>query len=199
MRLGIYGGTFSPPHNGHIAAAQAFVDAVKPDKLLIIPTNIPPHKESLGTADAADRLNMCSIAFSGIKCAEISDMEIERGGRSYTYITLEELQSVSTDIYLLCGTDMLLTLDEWRNFERIFALATICYVRRETDADIDHLISDKIRLYEQKYGARVIKIDHTVIEMSSSEIRDAISDGCDGEGMLNAEVVRYIKERGLYQ
>ena len=72
MRLGIYGGTFSPPHNGHIAAAQAFVDAVKPDKLLIIPTNIPPHKESLGTADAADRLNMCSIAFSGIKCAEIS-------------------------------------------------------------------------------------------------------------------------------
>lgn len=199
MRLGIYGGTFSPPHMGHIAAAKAFVDAIKLDKLLIIPTNIPPHKDFSYAVSAEDRLNMCRLAFSEIPCAGVSDMEIQRGGRSYTYMTLEALSSEENDIFLLCGTDMILTLDEWKRCERIFELATICYVRRECDEERGELIKEKVALYRERYGARIIGIDHTVLEMSSSDIRDAIYTGSDSSNMLTSNIAGYIRERGLYK
>ena len=77
--LGVYGGTFSPPHCGHYHAAEAFIRAINPDRLLIIPTYIPPHKTETDGVTAADRLNMCRIAFSGLSGAVVSDMEIRRG------------------------------------------------------------------------------------------------------------------------
>ena len=100
MRLGIYGGTFSPPHKGHVEAAEAFSREMKLDKLLIIPTFVPPHKTTADDATPEQRLEMCRLAFSHIKNAEISDMEIKRGGTSYTYLTLEELSS--RDVELFC-------------------------------------------------------------------------------------------------
>ena len=84
IRLGVYGGTFSPPHLGHIESAEAFYREMKLDKLLIIPTFIPPHKEAKDDASPEDRLEMCKLAFSHIPNTEISDMEIKRGGKSYT-------------------------------------------------------------------------------------------------------------------
>lgn len=198
MRLGIYGGTFSPPHKGHTEAAKAFCRQMKLDKLLIIPTNLPPHKELLGEASPEDRLNMCRIAFSSVENAEISDMEIRRGGRSYTYLTLEELAKSGDDLYLLCGTDMILTFDMWRNFQRIFDLATICYVRRECDTDVGEQIAYKVSEYREKYSARVEKIEHDVVEISSTEIRSAILSGTATE-FLDASTLRYVEDGGLYK
>ena len=198
MKLGIYGGTFSPPHVGHIEAARAFCRQISLDKLLIIPANIPPHKDFSQSVSADDRFNMCTLAFSDIECAEISDIEISRGGKSYTYMTVEALTAPDTELYLLCGTDMILTFDMWVNFERIFELATVCYVRRETDVDNDLKIAEKILKYRSKYGARIIEIDHTVMEISSTEIREAI-DAEAHASMLDGRTAEYIRERGLYK
>ncbi len=195
MRLGIYGGTFSPPHKGHTEAAEAFVREMKLDKLLIIPTFIPPHKATSEDASPEDRLEMCRLAFSHIPNSEISDMEIKRGGKSYTYLTLEELQDEGVELFFLCGTDMILTFDRWMRYEYIFKLASICYARRETDDEISLKIKEKTEQYK-KEGAEIFEIKHRVTEISSSEIRDSIDmSECE---YLTPEVLSYIKDRGLY-
>ncbi len=195
MKLGIYGGTFSPPHKGHIEAAEAFVREIGLDKLLIIPTFIPPHKAA-EEASPEDRLNMCRIAFSNIPNTEISDMEIKRGGKSYTYLTLEELKDDDTELFFLCGTDMILTFDLWKRYEYIFSLATICYARRENDKEISLKIEEKIEQYK-KLGANILEIKHEVTEVSSTDIREA-SDSLYNE-FLTPEVAGYIKDFGLYK
>ena len=197
-KIGLYGGTFSPPHIGHVAAALAFSEAIKPDEMLIIPTATPPHKSYHAEASADDRIEMCRLAFSDVDGAVISDMEIKRGGKSYTYITLEELTAPDRELYFLCGTDMLLTLDEWRCFERIFSLATIVFVRRESDRRTTELISEKVEKYRTLYGARIIEIKNDALEVSSSELRLAIKEG-RAVNMLPDAVLRYIEKRGLYR
>ncbi len=195
IRLGIYGGTFSPPHKGHIEAAEAFVKEMRLDKLLIIPTFIPPHKAASEEASPEYRLEMCRLAFSHIPNTEISDMEIKRGGKSYTYLTLEELKSEDNELFFLCGTDMILTFDQWKNYEYIFKLATICYARRECDGKNTEKIEEKIRQYE-KIGANIIKISHNVTEVSSTEIRESFD--IKDNPFLTPEVSEYIRNFGLY-
>ena len=195
-KIGIFGGTFSPPHVGHVASAEAFSRAVDFDKILIIPDFLPPHKEIDGEASAEQRLKMCNLAFSHIKSSVISDMEIKRGGRSYTYQTLQELSSVDRELYFLMGPDMFLTLLEWKNPQRIFELATICLVRRETDSG--ELIKAKVIEYQSNYGANILIIDTDIIEVSSSEIRETLHRGCDSENVPR-QVMDYIKEAGIYR
>ena len=198
-KIGLYGGTFSPPHIGHVKAAEAFSALVNPETLLIMPAFIPPHKQTGDEASAFDRMEMCRIAFSGIESAEISDMEIARKGKSYTYLTLEALDSDEAEIYMLVGTDMFLTLDSWVNSERIFSLATICYVRREDDLENDAKIEEKRRLYESKYGAKILKVDCPALEISSTELRALIGAGsCEAEKYISPELLQFIRERGLY-
>ena len=199
LRLGIYGGTFSPPHLAHVRAAEAFAKAAKLDKLLIIPDYLPPHKEIDGLVTANDRLEMSRLAFGHIKNAEVSDMEILRGGRSYTYETLEALCSSDRDLYLLCGTDMFLTLDEWKNPKRIFELSTIAYVRRESDSHLTAEILLKTELYKQKYNARIIEIPIEALELSSSLVRKNLLLRESTDLLLPKAVGEYIEERGLYR
>ena len=90
-KIGIYGGTFNPPHIGHINAAKAFFNVMQLDKLVIIPSFIPPHKLSDNNTTPKQRVTMTSLAFSGFDKIEVSDIEVKRGGKSYTYLTLEEL------------------------------------------------------------------------------------------------------------
>ncbi len=193
-RIGVYGGTFNPPHMGHVRAAEAFLDAIEPDLLMIIPSCLPPHKELDTAACVADRLHMTHLAFSHITRAVVSDMEIERGGRSYTADTLTLLSREDTELYFLVGTDMFLSLDTWYKPEVIFALAHICYIRRECDAQTDALLREKARVYESRFGARVHRIDAPPFPMASSDIR---AGRCTADA-LPPPVLRYIKERGLY-
>ena len=198
-RVGIYGGTFNPPHNGHVGAAEAFCRDALLDELIIMPDFLPPHKEIANSISPIDRLKMCDLAFSHIDKAHVSDMEIKRGGRSYTYITLEQLTCPDSDLYFLCGTDMLLTLSEWVRPERIFELATICYVRREMDKATSVLIDKKIAEYENKYSARIIKIAPDEVKVvSSSDLRESLKNNLD-IGALPISVLKYIKEKGLYK
>lgn len=198
MRIGIYGGTFNPPHIGHIHAAASFISAVDLDKLLIVPTYIPPHKSTDDFASAEDRLSMCQLAFSDLPNAVVSDMEIKRKGKSYTYLTLEELSGKDIDLYFLCGTDMFLTLETWMNFKRVFELATICYILRENDASLSKLLDDKAEEYHRLYHASTIKIDSIAINISSTEIRESIQKNPNESPMLDKKTLSYIIDRGLY-
>ncbi len=198
IRLGIYGGTFSPPHKGHIKAAEAFLEAAELDQLLIIPAFLPPHKDTHGLVSADIRLSMCRAAFGELPRTDVSDIEIKKGGKSYTYITLGELSREDIELFLLVGTDMFLTLDEWKNPELIFSLAKIALIRREDESEIEAQIKHKILEYKEKFGAEMLFIPAEPIEISSSELRESLLLGKDASDFLPKGVNDLIVKEDLY-
>ena len=198
LRVGIYGGTFAPIHNGHVEAAKAFMEQMKLDYLFIIPAHLPPHKKIDESDDPIYRLRMCELAFEGVDGVVISDCEILRGGKSYTYDTLKELQRENTRLFLLCGTDMVLTFDTWYRFEDIFKMCYPVYVRRENDPLIGNRIVTKITEYYQKYGVMFRKIITDPVELSSTDIRAAVRSGEDISKLVPEKVAQFIRENGLY-
>lgn len=202
MKVGIFGGTFNPIHKGHTEAAYAFLRCVNPDKLLVIPTKIPPHKAIKGDDDPEIRLEMTRRAFSENgeydKRVEVSDIEIRSEGKSYTYYTLQKLKSMGyDDFYLYCGTDMLLSFDSWFRFEDILSMCTLAYANRLESACPE--ASEKITMLRERYGARILEIPLDPIEISSSEIREMIHKGEDAAAYLSSPVLRFIDERRLYR
>lgn len=197
-RIGIYGGTFSPIHNGHVLAAKAFLEQMKLDKVIIVPTYISPHKKIDEADNPIHRLNMCSLAFEDCNQIEVSDIEISRGGCSYTVDTLCSLEFPERKLFLLCGTDMMLTFDHWKNVERIFALCCPVYIRRESDLSLNDTIISKNNEYYQKYGVAFRRIITDPVEISSTEIRDMIKNGEDISQFVPRKVIDYIKDNNLY-
>ena len=198
LRVGIYGGTFAPIHNGHVAAAKAFMEQMKLDYLFIIPTYMPPHKAVDGSDDPLYRLKMCELAFADTDGIVISDTEIARGGVSYTYDTLRELQRPDTRLFLLCGTDMVLTFDKWYRYEDIFKMCYPTYVRREDDPVITAKIVAKIGEYYEKHGVMFRRIVTDPIRISSTEIRRAVREGKSISGLVPEGVEKFIKDNRLY-
>jgi len=198
LRVGIYGGTFAPIHRGHEQAARAFMEQMKLDILYIIPTCLPPHKQIDGADSPMHRMRMCELAFEGVDGVIVSDVEIRRGGKSYTYDTLCELQGEDRKLFLLCGTDMVLTFDRWYRFEDILSMCHPVYVRRERDAILDTRVVSKITEYYQKYGVMFRKILTEPVVLASTDIREAVRAGRDISGMVSPKVEQYIKENGLY-
>ena len=199
LRVGIYGGTFSPVHAGHVAAAKAFMEQMWLDVLYVIPTGNTQHKQMDGEVTSAQRLRMCELAFADVEGVIVSDMEMRREGKSFTVDTLEALAGEDRRLFLLLGTDMMLTLGSWRAPERIFELCYPVYVRRESDKALDEQIVQKIAEYNQTYGKVVRRIVTDPIEVSSTEIRTAIRAGQEIEHLVPARVAADMKENGLYQ
>ena len=133
MRIGVYGGTFNPIHRGHLTAARAAADALGLEKVLLIPDNLPPHKAlPAGSATGEDRLEMCRLTAGEVPGMEVLDLELRRSGPSYTSDTLAELHAQYPDdeLWLLVGSDMFLSLQEWHEPERILSLAGIAAFHR---------------------------------------------------------------------
>jgi len=199
--IGIFGGTFGPPHNGHITAANAFYDQCGLDSLYIIPTSTPPHKQIDKGDDPVKRLTMLHLAFEdhprynkagGIF---ISDYEIKRSEVSYTVNTLEYFtETYRKPLVFLCGADMFVTLDKWRRAEDIFRLTAIAYASRDR---ID--TENKAREYTEKYSARLMKVEMDEIALASSDIRKRIENGEDVRGELPDKVYDYIHTNSLYR
>lgn len=201
MKIGIYGGTFDPPHIGHMRACKAFLDNVELDVLYVIPVYMPPHKMQKSDTDAISRLKMSKIAFSDLSNKiHVSDIEIKREGKSYTADTIRYFKEnfENAEIFFLCGTDMILTMDFWYKPEYIFENATIVYVRRENDAEITEKISKKCAFYKDKFNASIIHLYMDTFEISSTEIREAIKEKNKLKELVSANVYEYIIENKLY-
>ena len=199
LRVGIYGGAFAPIHKGHVEAAKAFMRQMWLDVLFVIPTGLSPHKEMDNSASAEDRMEMCRLAFRDVEGVIVSDIEIKRGGKSYSVDTLRDMSCDNQRLFMLCGTDMMLTLGDWDDASEIFKLCYPVYIRREEDRSLDAKIIEKNTEYFEKYGKYVIKLDSPVIDISSSEIRKKIKNKEDISAYVDSEVLKYIQEKGLYQ
>lgn len=198
MRIGIYGGTFAPVHNGHVVAAKEFFTQMELDILYIIPTALPPHKQIDESDDPRHRLAMCELAFGKMDRVIVSDMEIMRGGKSYTVDTLRALSGDDRRLLLLMGTDMMLTLDRWREPDEIFKLCYPVYMRRENDPIIEGQIIAKNKEYLARFGKVVRRVPCDFVDISSTEIRRMVAAGEDIGSVVPQAVARYIKEHGLY-
>ena len=199
MRIGIYGGTFGPVHKGHVAAAEAFIKQMELDLLYVIPAGIPPHKQIDAADDPAHRLAMCELAFAGMEKVIVSDLEIMREGKSFTVDTLRALHAEDRRLFLLMGTDMVLTLDTWREPAEIFRLCYPIYIRRENDPILEAQIIQKNQAYLQNYGKIARRLVADVIELSSTEIRDRVARGAEIDSLVPPAVAVYIREKGLYR
>lgn len=191
MKIGVFGGTFNPPHNGHVRLAKAAADELKLDKLLVIPSCIPPHKIAAKLADGQERLEMCRLAFGGDPRLEVSPMELERGSRSYTVETLRELKALYPDseLYFIVGSDMLESFDKWYLWQEILSLSVLCAASREEGYSPD--LSRFGKLAER---IKIITLDP--LEVSSTQIRN--SAGEVSSELLDPKVAAYIREHGLY-
>ncbi len=196
MRTGLFGGTFSPPHTGHIRAAELFMSTVGLDRLIIMPAGIPPHKETDSGASSYDRLQMARLAFSHI--GEVSDYEITKTGKSYTVETLEWLRKAypEDELYMLMGEDMFLSFDTWRAPEAIVSLATVVYMRRSCGDG--RLLLAKECEYRKKWGADFIYLGDDPAVISSTEVRKSIAEGNLSDHITPA-VADYIRKNGLYK
>ena len=199
LRVGIYGGAFSPIHIGHVEAAKAFMRQMWLDVLFVIPTGMSPHKEMDTSAGAEDRMEMCRRAFREVEGVIVSDIEIRRVGKSYSIDTIREMSGDDRRLFMLCGTDMMLTLGEWDDADEIFGRCYPVYIRREEDRALDQKIIEKNTAYFEKYGKYVIKLDSPVIDISSTQLRAMIKNGEDASRYIDSEVLSYIEERGLYK
>lgn len=191
MKIGVFGGTFNPPHNGHVRLAKAAADELKLDKLLVIPSCIPPHKIAAKLADGQERLEMCRLAFGCDPRFEVSPMELERGSRSYTVETLRELKALYPDseLYFIVGSDMLESFDKWYLWQEILSLSVLCAASREEGYSPD--LSRFGKLAER---IKIITLDP--LEVSSTQIRN--STGEVSLELLDPKVAAYIREHGLY-
>ena len=198
MRIVVYGGSFNPPHLGHVEAARTVSAELAPDKFLIIPTNVsPPKMLAEGSPEPRARLEMCRLAFADIPGAEISDMELQREGTSYTAQTVEELRHSFPDdeLVLVMGTDMFLSFETWYRFEYLLENCTLAVLARDEDEDVQ-LRRQRDALAE-KYGARVIILKHDPVAASSSDIRERLRFGIGSE-LLPDSVYSEIIRRHYY-
>ncbi len=198
MKIGIFGGTFNPPHIGHVHAAARAMDDFCFDKLIIIPSGLPPHKTlPEGSPNSEQRLEMVSIAFSGIRNTEVSDIEIRREGKSYTIDTLGEIKKEYPDaeLYLLMGTDMFVTLDQWKDHEII--MKTVCPVVFRRNQGDDELIREARKRYSEDFRVETTAVDNNVVEISSTQLREGLASRV-GVTYISEEVYGYIIRNKLY-
>ena len=198
-RVGIYGGTFAPVHNAHVETAKLFMEQMRLDYLFVIPSAIPPHKDIDPLDNPMHRLKMCELAFKGMDGVVVSDMEIKRGGKSYTVDTLKALSAKGRRLLLLCGTDMVLSFDTWYKYREILDLCYPVYMRREKDAMLDAMIVNKLSKYYNESGKMFRKLVGDPVAVSSSDIRARVARGEDISKLVPPLVASYIQANGLYK
>lgn len=199
MKTGIFGGTFNPVHKGHIMLAEYCMESVGLDRIIMIPTAVPPHKISNDLASEDDRLNMCKLACRGKENFFVSDIEIKRQGKSYTYETLTQLKEIYPDdhLYTIMGADMFLTLDRWKNPEIIFEKSSIITIPRdeENKLELENFYNNVLKAM----GASSVILPNPVMSVSSTFIRENLDNFNLISDMLDKGVYDYIIKNNLYR
>ena len=197
MKIGVLGGTFNPIHNSHIYLAEQFVWQLGLDRMVVVPTYTPPHKKAENLASSEDRYNMCRLATRDLPRFHVTRFELERQGKSYTYKTLGHIlgKYPGSQLFLIVGADMFLTMQDWRRAPEIFNMATICAAQREK-GELALLDAHKQEL--EAIGAKCVIINVEAKPLSSTRVRERIASGEKPDGLLHPDVWKYIAERGLY-
>ena len=197
-RIGIFGGSFNPPHLGHLLAVREFQKALSLDRVLLVPAATPPHKAlSANSPSARERFEMTVLAASQLPFAEVSDLELRREGASYTADTLVELRGAypNDKLYLLMGTDMFLSFDRWYQPERIAALATLAVAHRSEDKA--EKLQAQAAALEKAFHVRTVFVDNEFLPHSSTSVRALLAFGA-AEEYLAPAVLAYIQKNHLY-
>ncbi len=193
FKIGIFGGSFNPPHNGHVNIAINTKNELMLNKMIIMPTGTSPHKDK-AKVSFEDRYEMCRLAFSGYPDFEVSDMEGRTRGRNYTIDTLRILKKQypsNSQFHLLIGADMLFYFEQWYKYESILKECTVVAVARENGQYVDMLE------YATELG-RVKVLNLPVRVVSSSQIRDNVENNIPIDSLVPEKVGQYIKEKNLY-
>lgn len=199
-RIGIYGGTFNPPHLAHKRLALEMAEKAQLDRILIIPTFVPPHKEAADLASCEERLEMCKRTF----CEDIffvSDIEIQRQGKSYTIDTLCALEKLydNSKFFLIIGSDMLLSFHRWFRYEDILKKATLCVISRSDDENarvLQEYAKNTLGLSLEK-GEIIISRQEPIV-LSSTAIREKVKKQEPLCSLVEEQTEKYIKEKRLY-
>ncbi len=194
-RIGIYGGSFNPPHIGHIRGAVYAKEKLGLDRLLLIPALDPPHKAlPAGSPTAARRLELVRLAAKGIPGVEVSDLELRREGKSYSYQTVEAIHAMypEAELTLLMGTDMYLCFETWVHPERITALCDLAVLYRGEKGEQARLVA-----HREETGISALFLENPVTDISSTQVRRMLRLRCAGEH-LPQTVLSYILENKLY-
>ena len=193
MRLGIFGGTFDPPHVGHLLAASDAIEHLALDRLVFIPAAIQPLKAARETASGADRLAMVRLMVGGDSRLEADSVELDREGLSYTVDTLQDFarRFPSADRFFLVGVDVLSTFAQWRDPRGVLELATLAVVTRRADSDVMKM--------DEELARRVTPVPTRRVDVSSTEIRDRVRSGRSIHGFVTDAVAEYISSHGLYR
>lgn len=196
--IAVFGGTFNPIHIGHIEIIQEVLKISGVKKLIIIPTKIPPHKDTDFLADEQDRVNMCRIVVNDLENVEVSDIELKRPGKSYTIDTIKVLKSIYPDdeIAITIGADMVTSFDKWKDYKEILSLSKIITFSRATTDDTAYKSSIDML---SGLGASVITVDKKISDISSSAVRNMILNHKDVCAYLCEGVVNYINDNRLYE
>jgi nicotinate-nucleotide adenylyltransferase len=210
VRLGIFGGTFDPPHVGHLLAASDAIEHLTLDRLLFVPAAIQPLKAGRETASAAHRLAMVRLMVGSDARLQSDSVEVDRDGLSYTVDTLRDFarRFPSADRYFLVGADVLASFAQWRDPQTVLDLATLAVLTRRADSDSD-AISEATQMEQQRMSARGSLLDGLAqrstfvptrrVDISSTEIRDRVRSGRSIHGFVTDAVGEYIAAHGLYR
>jgi nicotinate-nucleotide adenylyltransferase len=190
MKLGILGGTFDPIHNGHVAAAEAAQAALELDRILLVPSRIPPHRSTPVTASADHRLAMAHLVASGHAGWEASRIELDREGPSYTFDTLTALSAKGTQLYFILGADAFAEIATWSRYPAVLDLANFVVVSRPG------ITLDSFGAHGS--SARVTLVEADTPDISSTDIRRRARAGEPLDGLVPDAVAAYIAAHRLY-
>lgn len=196
MKIAVFGGAFNPVHNGHINLVNHYINLLKPDKILIIPTANPPHRGNNNFVRQEHRFNMLKLAFGSYSKVEISDIEFNMQGKSYTYNTISKIKKLydNADIYLIVGEDQFLYFDKWYEYQKILDEVTVCTAQRNKNK------AQKLKAFAENVlnSKKYIIADFDPVIVSSSEIREKLKNNERVDDLIPEKVLNYINENELY-
>lgn len=204
MRVGLFGGSFNPIHNGHLHLAESVKTACGLDYVLLMPTGTAPHKSSAAYVDAEHRYAMCKLAARAYDWLAVSDYEIRKDGKSYTVETLTHLKAQYPHVAwtLMIGSDMLLTFDRWYRWTDILEMAAVCAVSRQYGDEAQ--LRQKAETLQQQMqqcgkSADILVLSVAALPVSSTQIREKMQKNENCSCLLPENVVQYMNVYGLYR
>jgi nicotinate-nucleotide adenylyltransferase len=210
MKIGIFGGTFDPVHMGHLRVAEEIRELFFLERIFFVPVFMPPHKRDYRIAEAEDRLHMLKAGTRGNRFFQTSEIEIRRGGVSYTIDTLKSFEKRFKEVYFLIGIDAFSEINTWHAYRELFHHTHFIVMTRPARKQpsllnaLPHDMKDEVRALDESTlehpsGKRIYLHEITQLDISSTKIKELLKNGRSVRYLVPGSVERYIYQRGLYR